>query len=95
MTHKTVTFRNSRGVEKVIFETSSLDAEKAYNDAWNAIMKFMADHNYTSYYQRVSKMCKHDIEDVEWVDVGSWSEFFYIYPVSRDVVEAQFNEGLE
>lgn len=92
MTHKTVTFRNSRGVERVISETSSLNAEVAYNDAWDAIMKFMADHNYTSYYQRVSKMCRHEIEDVEWIDVGSWSEFFYIYTVSHEIVEALFNE---
>ena len=37
------------------------------------IMKFLNDHNYKSYYQRMW------VEDGKVVvDVGSWSEFFWI-----------------
>ena len=37
------------------------------------IMKFLNDHNYKSYYQRMW------VEDGKvTVDVGSWSEFFWI-----------------
>lgn len=93
MTHKTVTFRNSLGVERVVFEISTEFADEARRVAWDAIRQFLADHHYQSYYQRVSNVCRHGIEDVEWIDVGSWSEFFYIYPVSRDIVEAHFEKG--
>lgn len=90
---RTVTFRNSHGTERVIFETSSLNAEDADKAAWNAMMEFLTEHNYKSYYQRVSAGRRHEIDNVKSVDVGSWSEFFYIYPVSCDVVEAHFEKG--
>ena len=37
------------------------------------IMKFLDDHNYKSYYQRMWVEDKKVI-----IDVGSWSEFFWI-----------------
>ena len=56
-----------------------LDESRVIGDAdtvkecYQIIMKFLDDHNYKSYYQRMW------VEDGKVVvDVGSWSEFFWI-----------------
>lgn len=48
------------------------DAETV-KECYQIIMKFLNDHNYKSHYQRMW------VEDNKVkVDVGSWSEFFWI-----------------
>lgn len=42
-------------------------------EAWEIINKFLDDHNYKSYYARVWKS-----GNFYAIDVGSWSEFFYV-----------------
>lgn len=42
-------------------------------EAWKIINEFLDDHNYKSYYVRVWKS-----GNFYAVDVGSWSEFFYV-----------------
>lgn len=63
-----VEFKNSYGVRRVIGEC---ETEK---EAFKIIYDFLKDHNYKSYYTRT-----REIEDRIWVDVGSHTEFFYIY----------------
>jgi hypothetical protein len=61
-------FKNSRGEERVIAEPQ--DKKEAVKE----INKFLDDHNYKSYYMNV---CEDDNGRLR-IDVGSWSEFFYI-----------------
>ena len=61
-------FQNSRGEERVIAEPQ--DKKEAVKE----INKFLDDHNYKSYYMNV---CEDDNGRLR-IDVGSWSEFFYI-----------------
>ena len=60
-------FQNSRGVERLIAEPSNRE------EVVNEINKFLDDHNYKSYYMQV---CEDN--DRLMIDVGSWSEFFYL-----------------
>ena len=62
-----VYFENSHGERRVIgaaFSRSGADM---------VISDFLNDHNYTAYYWRVTEN-----ENETFIDVGSWSEFFYI-----------------
>ena len=64
----TVYFENSRKVRREI------GAASTEQDAYKIIMDFLKGYNYPCYYTRSwltenEEMC---------VDVGSWSEFFYI-----------------
>lgn len=43
-------------------------------DLYKEIKKFIKDHNFKSYYWR---LCRND--KCVWIDVGSHSEFFYIF----------------
>ena len=53
------------------------------------IMKFLDDHNYKSYYQRMWVEDKKVI-----IDVGSWSEFFWIsHSDGSSMVFEEINEG--
>ena len=61
-------FQNSRGEERVIAELQ--DKKEVIKE----INKFLDDHNYKSYYMNV---CEDDNGRLA-IDVGSWSEFFYI-----------------
>ena len=64
-----VKFRNSYGSER---ELGRVQTEQEVNKIIN---QFLEDHNYKSYYWQI-----HLTEDgVKVIDVGSWSEFFYIY----------------
>ncbi len=83
----TVTFQDSYRKERIIGHVKNESKEKAHEAAWDCIMQFLREHSYVSYYQRVTVMPMHGIEDVEWIDVGSWSEFFHIYPADELTVD--------
>ena len=64
---------------KVIFENSKkqereIGAAVDMNGAYKVIDKFLDEHNYKSYYKNIYEIKKGKTR----VDVGSWSEFFYI-----------------
>lgn len=67
-------FQNSRGEERVIAEPQ--DKKEAVKE----INKFLDDHNYKSYYMNV---CEDDNGRLR-IDVGSWSEFFYLENMSLE-----------
>jgi hypothetical protein len=70
-----VWFQNSEHLERVIAEVND------WNEAWKAIHQFLADHHYTSHYQRIWKA-----EDGRTqVDVGSWSEFFFVNLPTKEI----------
>ena len=62
-----VIFLNSIHEEREIGTAVSMD------DAYSVIDKFLDEHNFKSYYKRV-----WEENGRNKVDVGSWSEFFYI-----------------
>ena len=62
-----VIFKNSKGQEREI------GTDVDMNGAYKIIDKFLDDHNFKSYYKRV-----WEENGRTKVDVGSWSEFFYI-----------------
>ena len=63
-----VIFENSKGKKRTIGTAGT------ESGAFNLINTFLAEHNYKSYYKRTWK-----IDDkTTAVDVGSWSERFYI-----------------
>ena len=63
-----VIFENSRYEEREI--GTAVDMKGAYK----IIDKFLEEHNFNSYYKNVCEIEKGKTR----VDVGSWSEFFYI-----------------
>lgn len=63
-----VIFENSRKQEREI--GTAVDMEGAYG----VIDKFLEEHNFKSYYKNVCEIEKGKTR----VDVGSWSEVFYI-----------------
>jgi len=68
-----VYFENSKGERRIIGEAFDLKA------VLDLISTFLVEHNYESYYTKLSASAS------EWqIDVGSHSEFFY---VSLDVVD--------
>lgn len=62
-----VIFQNSIHEEREIGTAVDMD------DAYSVIDKFLDDHNFKSYYKRV-----WEENGRIKVDVGSWSEFFYV-----------------
>lgn len=66
-----VLFQNSEGEKRII---GIAKTEKA---AFKVINDFLNDHNYKPYYRRIWE--KDDKTTV--VDVGSYTEFFYIQEV--------------
>lgn len=48
-------------------------------DASKVIQDFLAEHNFKSYYQRRYNIPKNGTR-MTCIDVGSWSEFFYVDP---------------
>ena len=67
-------FQNSRGEERVIAEPQNRE------EISKEINKFLDDHNFKSYYMNV---CEDDNGRLR-IDVGSWSEFFYIEYMSLE-----------
>lgn len=63
-----VIFENSRKQEREIGTAVDMDS------AYKIIDKFLEEHNFKSYYKNVCEIEKGKIR----VDVGSWSEVFYI-----------------
>ena len=64
-------FHNSRGVERLIAEPSNRE------EVVKEINKFLDEHNYKSYYTQVC-----EANGRLMIDVGSWSEFFYLEGMS-------------
>jgi hypothetical protein len=65
-----VTLKNAIGKERVI---GTCETEE---EAWKIIKDFLKEHNFKSYYHRA---CFIDELNRYWIDVGSWTEFFYVY----------------
>lgn len=61
-------FENSKGKKKL------LGKYKTEKGAVRRINRFCEDHNFKIYYMRI---VEHD--EYKWYDVGSHSEFFYLY----------------
>lgn len=66
-----VTFENSKGVEREIGRA------KTMKEADDIIQSFLDKYKYESFYWR-KWMDNEDGTKIK-VDVGSWSEFFYIF----------------
>lgn len=69
-------FKNGNDKEHVIAEVQTM------GEAFDAIRKFLDEHEYKSYYTRFwLKEIEYENEPcvVLTFDVGSWSEFFHIY----------------
>lgn len=62
-------FENSRGQRRIIAEPEN------ENEAWKEIHKFCEDRKFKIYYVRTWK----DKDGAEVYDVGSHTEFFYLY----------------
>ena len=62
-----VIFENSRKQEREIGTAADM------NGTYKIIDKFLDEHNFKSYYKRV-----WEENGRTKVDVGSWSEFFYV-----------------
>lgn len=68
-----VLFKNSRGQKREIAEVSDM------NEAYQAIYKFCSDRNFEiPYYRGVNR------DDGFKIDVGSYTEFFYIVEDGSD-----------
>ena len=67
-----VIFKNSEGKKRIIGTAGS------ESGAFKLINKFLAEHNYKSYYKRTWKTDDKTMT----VDVGSWAERFYIQEIS-------------
>lgn len=66
-------FKNSQGKERLIAEC------KTVKDVGCEINKFLEEHNYKSYYSR-----SWEVDGRVKIDVGSWSEFFYIEGITYE-----------
>lgn len=60
-------FQNSNGSERIIADVNS------FEEANEEMDKFMEERNFKSYYKRL-----WDEDGRLKIDVGSWSEFFFI-----------------
>lgn len=63
-----LTFKHSNGNLTVLGKFAS------HEDAIKAMYSFLEEHNFKSYYTRMSVLP----DGTEWYDVGSWTEFFTI-----------------
>ena len=66
-----ILFENSKGRQRII---GTAESEKI---VFKVINNFLADHNYKSYYKRTWKTD----DKTTAVDVGSWTERFYIQEI--------------
>ena len=67
----TVKFSNGCG------SVRDIGISKDKDGCFKIINEFLGEHNYTSYYMRVWDT-EFQGEPATKVDVGSWSEFFYL-----------------
>lgn len=65
-----VLFQNMAGERRKIAIASTEEM------CYRAINEFLEEKNYHSYYTRVIELC----DGSKKIDVGSWSEFFFIVP---------------
>ena len=63
-----VEFGGMIGERKKIGEAESIDG------CWKIINQFLNEHNYKSYYQRISE----EEDGSLWIDFGSHTRFFWI-----------------
>ena len=68
-----VEFENSNGIRREIGRAAQ------HNEAFKIINDFLDDHNYKCYYMRSWVSAENET----CIDVGSWSEFFYITEVEK------------
>lgn len=66
-----ILFENSKGQKRIIGTAETKDT------AFKVIDEFLDDYKYKSYYKR----CWNTDDKTIVVDVGSWTEFFYIQEV--------------
>lgn len=72
-------FQSADGSERVIAEVDT------YCEACKEINKFLDEHNFKSYYQRLWEK-----DDRVYMDVGSHYEFFFLEPCTmRTIYEEQ------
>ena len=65
----TLYFKGQKGLRKIFEDKHITDNTAVHNTAFAEIQKFCDERNFKIYYSRL------------WnTDVGSHSEFFYIYP---------------
>lgn len=76
----TLTFDGDNG-ERIIGSFSS------YDEAWDAMMKFCDEHHFTVYYIRCTHHERGGVDDVQWCDVGSHTEFFNVWPADAETVQ--------
>ena len=57
------------------------------DEMWALIKKFMDDHNFKSYYQRI---WIEEETNTLWIDVGSHTEFFVIQNPTEDLITSYF-----
>lgn len=74
-----MTDSGSNGYMKLYFENSFgkktlLGQYETERDAVRGIIRFCEDHNFMIHYMRVT-----ETDEYKWYDVGSHSEFFYLY----------------
>ena len=67
-----VVFKNSEGKKRIIGTAGT------ESGAFKLINNFLTEHNYKSYYKRTYKTD----DKTTAVDVGSWTERFYIQEIS-------------
>lgn len=72
-----VWFQNSKKKRSMVAscDESELSPEEARDWAFKAIHDFLEERGYKPYYYNISYR-----KDETRVDVGSYTEFFYIYP---------------
>lgn len=62
---------------------------KTVEKAWDIINKFLADHNFKSYYSRINFF-----EDMWEIDVGSWTEKFILSELNEDAQKYKQIRGI-
>ena len=63
----TVFFTNNKNKEQI-------GIGKDIEECYKIITTFLNENNYKSYYWRITKYPDH-----EWIDVGSYTEFFEVW----------------
>lgn len=89
----TVTFQDSYRRERVIGYVEGGNKEEAHSAAMRIILKVCDDSSFKVYYTRRTVMTVRGIPNTEWIDVGSWSEFFHIYPTDQETVEKAIHDA--
>ncbi len=79
----TLSFKNSRNVERVIAENLS-----SRKEVYKVINDFLDEHHFKSYYSR------EIYKPIEVMfDVGSHSEFFYLRGTEEEISSFRHNQG--